>query len=142
MCLYSCFWYFLNLGKEQKAQGLALNVEDLTSVALLLRSREIRSYGRCRLKSHGHATLKTKEQTNLKKKSLGLEMAQQLGIFAADAGQSGLGSSTHTAQSTNAGNSSSKGSDALHWPSQAPAHIHRNKHTHTYKNKIEKHIGP
>lgn len=71
MCLYSRFWYFLNLGKEQKAQGLALNVEDLTS-ALLLRSREIRSCGRCRLKSHGHATLKTKEQTNLKKNPWGL----------------------------------------------------------------------
>lgn len=69
MCLYSHFWYFLNLGKEQKAQGLDLNVEDLTSG--LLRSREIRSCGCCRLKSHGHATLKTKEQTNLKKNPWG-----------------------------------------------------------------------
>lgn len=59
-------------------------------------------------------------------------MAQQLGTFAADAGQSGLGSCTHTAQLTNACNSSSKGSDALHWPSQAPAHIHRDKNTHTH----------
>lgn len=63
-------------------------------------------------------------------------MAQQLGGFAAHAGQSELGSCMHTGELTNACGCSSKGSDALLWPSWAPsqtcAHILTETKAHTH----------